>query len=197
MSSMSVGFLVETRTVEQMYRQNSRGELVPGDVEFNSYGAPRPRVQELMIVGFSNVYEHLDTYDGKTTLKDVIDFEFEITRGRDKGVRFRQPWISKTVGERSILGQMWRATGVPVPGPGSTAQLSDLMGKPFQAMLKQRTGRNETIYTSLTKDTITPVDDDEDDPAVVALVAKKMAPPVISGTTADDPFDEADEPGFD
>ena len=189
--------MVESRTVERMYRMNSRGDLVLGDVEFASYGAPRPRVQELMIVGFSKVYEHMDTYEGNQTLKDVIDFEFEVTRGRDKGVRFRQPWITKTVGERSILGQIWRATGVPVPGPGTTAQLSDLIGKPFQVMLKQRTSRDgNAIFTSLTKDTITRVDDDdeEDVPAAPARAARPAPSPVITGD--DDPFDEADEPGF-
>lgn len=197
---MSVGFTVKSQVVLDMNRMDERGVITRGEVNFREYQAPRARMQELMLVGVTDTYEHTSTYQGTTTTRTVVDVEIEVLKGRDKGVRFRQPWVTVSVDERSHMGQIWRAVGLPVPGPGSNALITDLLRKPFMGRIEHsQSGNGEITYAKVVAGSIGPVDDDEDDadPAPATRPATRSAPPTVSGDTAvaaaDDPFSEDDD----
>lgn len=201
---MSVGFLVKSQVIHDMNRMDERGVISRGEVNQREYQTPRARIQTLQLVGVTDTYEHTSTYEGKTTTRTVVDFEIEVVSGRDKGMRFRQPWITVSLDDRAILRKFWLGVGLPIPGPGSTAMLTDLLRKPFTGRI-EISGNGDVSYAKVVPGSIGPIDDDDDDEATPTAPQRNSLPSVSGDTAAagssdsdddDDPFDQMDEPGF-
>lgn len=197
---MTVSFTVREQTVQEMWRRTARGALELGEVRFTEYGAPRPTFQELEVTGVTSIYEHEDSFDGKTTLKNVVDLEFRIASGRDEGVRFRQPWINVTFGKKAILGGIWRAAGLPSPKPGENLELTDLIGRRFMAKLKSKPSNDgRGAWTSLVNETFEAVEPEEgSQPALTSSPAPaRRTPPKATVEEPEDPWAGEEEPTFD
>lgn len=103
------------------------GKLVKETSAANLYIVPPKGEYQFEVTGYALPFEMPKSADYGGGMQTMTRVEFTIVDGKGKGKMFTQLW-GFTIGEKSNLGKFCRRMKIPMPNPGETWDLDNMIG---------------------------------------------------------------------